>query len=77
MEMNLAIDMPDIGRFRVNIHRQRGNPALAIRFITSRIPSLEQLNLPQVLHDLSLLPRRLVLPCRRVADQQVGRDATE
>ena len=78
MEMNLAIDMPDIGRFRVNIHRQRGNPALAIRFITSRIPSLEQLNLPQVLHDLALLPRRLVLPCRRVADQQVvGRDGFE
>ena len=61
MEMNLAIDMPDVGRFRVNIYRQRGNPALAIRFITNRIPSLEQLNLPAVLHDLALLPRGLVL----------------
>jgi len=61
MEMNLAIDMPDVGRFRVNIYRQRGNPALAIRFITSRIPSLEQLNLPPVLHDLALVPRGLVL----------------
>jgi twitching motility protein PilU len=61
MEMNLAIDMPDVGRFRVNLYRQRGNPALAIRFITSRIPSLEQLNLPPVLHDLALVPRGLVL----------------
>ena len=61
MEMNLAIDMPDVGRFRVNIYRQRGNPALAIRFITNRIPSLEQLNLPPVLHDLALVPRGLVL----------------
>ena len=61
MEMNLAIDMPDIGRFRANIYRQRGNPAIAIRFITSRIPSLEELNLPAVLHDLALVPRGLVL----------------
>lgn len=61
MEMNLAIDMPDVGRFRVNIYRQRGNPALAIRFIPRRIPSLEELNLPRVLHDLALVPRGLVL----------------
>lgn len=61
MEMNLAIDMPDVGRFRFNIYRQRGNPAIAIRFITSRIPSLSELNLPEVLHDLALVPRGLVL----------------
>ena len=61
MEMNLAIDMPGAGRFRINLYRQRGNVAIAIRFITSRIPSLEQLNLPPVLHDLALLPRGLVL----------------
>ena len=61
MEMNLAMDMPDVGRFRINIYRQRGNPALAIRFITSQIPSLEELNLPPLLHDLALVPRGLVL----------------
>ena len=59
--MTLAIDMPGAGRFRINLYRQRGNVAIAIRFITSRIPSLEQLNLPPVLHDLALLPRGLVL----------------
>jgi twitching motility protein PilU len=61
LEMNLAINMPDAGRFRVNIYRQRGNPAMAIRFISNRIPSLEELNLPGKLHDLALLPRGLVL----------------
>ena len=61
MEMNLAIDMADTGRFRVNIYRQRGNPAVAIRFITNRIPSLAELNLPAVLADLALAPRGLIL----------------
>ena len=61
MEMNLAIDMPDVGRFRVNLYRQRGNPAIAVRYITNRIPTLEELNLPAVLHDLVLAKRGLVL----------------
>ena len=61
MEMNLAIDMADVGRFRVNLYRQRGNPAMAIRFITNRIPTLQELNLPAMLHDLALVPRGLVL----------------
>ncbi len=61
MEMNLAIDMADVGRFRVNIYRQRGNPAMAVRYITSRIPSLAELNLPPLLQDLVLIPRGLVL----------------
>ena len=61
MEMNLALDVRDAGRCRVNIYRQRGNPAIAIRFITSRIPSLEELHLPTLLQDLALEPRGLVL----------------
>lgn len=61
MEMNLAIDMPDIGRFRVNIYRQRGNPAIAIRFINNRIPLLTELNLPDSLQDLVMAQRGLIL----------------
>jgi twitching motility protein PilU len=61
MEMNLAIDLPDTGRFRVNVYRQRGNIAVAVRHITSRIPSIEELNLPPVLRDLAQTPRGLVL----------------
>ena len=61
MEMNLAIDMPDVGRFRVNIYRQRGNPAIAIRYITNRIPTLAELNLPARLQELASARRGLVL----------------
>ena len=61
LEMNLALDLGDTGRFRINIYRQRGQVALAVRFITSEIPSIEALNLPPILKDLVMLPRGLVL----------------
>ena len=61
LEMNLAVALKDVGRFRVNVYRQRGDVALAARFITSVIPSIEKLNLPAVLKDLIMTPRGLVL----------------
>ena len=60
-EMNLALAEPNVGRYRVNLYRQRGEPAIAIRYITERIPTIEQLNLPPILKDLIMLPRGLVL----------------
>ncbi len=61
MEMNLAIGVPNKGRFRINVYRQRGNVALAVRYITSQIPSLEALNLPPILQQLIMVPRGLIL----------------
>ena len=61
MEMNLAVALQDIGRFRVNVYRQRGDVALAARYITATIPSIEALNLPPVLKDLIMTPRGLIL----------------
>jgi twitching motility protein PilU len=60
-EMNLALAEPNVGRYRVNLYRQRGEPAIAIRYITERIPTIEQLNLPPILKELIMLPRGLVL----------------
>jgi twitching motility protein PilU len=60
-EMNLTITKADIGRFRVNLYRQRGETGVAIRYIPSHIPSLESLNLPEALKELIMLPRGLVL----------------
>jgi twitching motility protein PilU len=60
-EMNLALDAPGVGRFRVNVYRQRGRDAVAIRFLTSRIPTLEELNLPPSLRRLVEGRRGLVL----------------
>jgi twitching motility protein PilU len=61
MEMNLAIGLPDTGRFRLNIYRQRGAIAMAVRYITSRIPSIEALNLPPVLRELIMIQHGLIL----------------
>lgn len=60
-EMNLALYYNHLGRFRVNIFRQRGWVGLVIRRIKSVIPSFEDLQLPQILRDISMTKRGLVL----------------
>ncbi|MBV1931111.1 MAG: PilT/PilU family type 4a pilus ATPase [Porticoccaceae bacterium] len=61
LEMNLAITVGDIGRFRVNVYKQRGDVAMVIRYIKSQIPTIEALNLPDILKKLAVEPRGLVL----------------
>jgi twitching motility protein PilU len=61
LEFNMAISIPDYGRFRVNIFQQRGEVGMVIRAIHSRIPSIEELQLPTVLKDIIMAPRGLVL----------------
>ncbi|MCD7742465.1 MAG: type IV pilus twitching motility protein PilT [Ruminococcus sp.] len=48
-------------RHRVNVYRQRGNTAIAIRLLRNDIPTLTDLNLPPVLAEFSMRPRGLVL----------------
>jgi twitching motility protein PilU len=61
LEMNLAFTLPNIGRFRVNAFRQRGDIALVIRSIASRVPQIESLRLPDILKEMVMLKRGLVL----------------
>jgi twitching motility protein PilU len=61
LELNMAIAVPDSGRFRVNVFQQRGEVGMVIRAIRSDIPSIEELQLPQVLKDIIMAPRGLVL----------------
>ncbi len=61
LELNMAIAVPDSGRFRVNVFQQRGEVGVVIRAIRSDIPSIEELQLPQVLKDIIMAPRGLVL----------------
>lgn len=61
MELNMAISMCGVGRFRVNIYRQRGEEAMVIRYIKGQIPTLEELNLPHLLQDLIMDMRGLIL----------------
>ncbi|OOZ35775.1 PilT/PilU family type 4a pilus ATPase [Solemya velesiana gill symbiont] len=61
MECNLAISIGGLGRFRVNVFRQRGDVAMVIRYIKGKIPKIEELNLPTMLKDLIMMPRGLIL----------------
>jgi len=60
-ELNVAISVPNISRFRVNVFRQRGSVGMVIRRINVDIPSVEGLGLPAILKDIVLLKRGLVL----------------
>ncbi|MFO0333920.1 MAG: PilT/PilU family type 4a pilus ATPase [Pseudomonadota bacterium] len=61
LEIDFAISEPGLGRFRVNVFHQRGYPAIVLRYITADMPRLEQLGLPEILKDLAMLKRGLVL----------------
>ena len=50
-----------VGRFRINIHRERGRAAAAIRALPTRVPALQELRLPAAVANLARLPRGLVL----------------
>lgn len=60
-EMNLALSLPDVGRFRVNIFKQRNEVSMVIRNIVTEIPDLEKLGLPDVLKKVIMLKRGLIL----------------
>jgi twitching motility protein PilU len=61
MEMNFAVSMQGMGRFRVNIFRQRSQTSIVIRFIETKIPRFDDMNLPPVLGDIIMEKRGLVL----------------
>lgn len=61
MELNMAISIEGIGRYRINLFRQRGEVAMVIRYIKGHIPSLETLHLPPILSSLVMDKRGLVL----------------
>jgi len=61
MEMNLSTAIAGLGRFRVNIYRQRGSIGMVIRQITTDIPTLDELKLPDIFKDISMSKRGLVL----------------
>ena len=52
---------PDLGRFRINLHHERGRAAAAIRRLPSAVPRFASLNLPPTIEALTRLPRGLVL----------------
>ncbi len=60
-ELNLAISLPSIGRFRVNVFKQRNEVGMVIRTIETEIPSAKELKIPELVNELILDKRGLIL----------------
>ncbi|WP_271272707.1 PilT/PilU family type 4a pilus ATPase [Aliamphritea hakodatensis] len=60
-ECNFAISAQGLGRYRVSAFYQRNSPGMVLRRINTRIPTMEELNLPAVLKDLAMAKRGLIL----------------
>jgi twitching motility protein PilU len=61
LEMNLAVSQPELGRFRVNVFRQRGAPGVVVRRIRGDILTIDQLGLPPQLKEIMQAKRGLIL----------------
>ena len=61
LEIDFALSEKGLGRFRVNVFHQRGSVAMVLRFITSELPTLDELGMPAELKDLVMLRRGLIL----------------
>src|SRR5690554_1876983 len=61
LELDMAVGLANIGRFRVNVLWQRGEVSMVIRHLKTEIPSIETLGLPKTLEKLIMEPRGLIL----------------
>jgi twitching motility protein PilU len=61
LECNFAIPLKGVGRFRVNIFRQRGEVSVVVRYIQSDIPRIDEMNLPKALEKIIMEKRGLIL----------------
>jgi len=61
MEMNMALALPGVSRFRVNIFRQRGSVGMVIRRVRADVMTIEELGLPDILNDIAMSKRGLTL----------------
>lgn len=60
-EYDFSYSIPGKGRFRVNVYFQRGSVAAAFRTIPAKIPTIDELRLPPVVHEFAMKPRGFVL----------------
>ncbi len=60
-DLDFSLELANVGRFRVNAFMQRLGEAMVLRLIPSRIKTLDDLEMPQVLKDMAMKPRGLVL----------------
>jgi len=61
LELDFGYTLPDVGRLRCNAAQQRGAISLAVRLLPPKIPTIDELELPQICKELALKPRGLVV----------------
>src|SRR5688572_10767709 len=61
MELNTAVALEGLGSFRISAFRQKGAPAVVVRYIPNSIPALDSLGLPEVLKEVIMQKRGLIL----------------
>jgi len=61
MELNTAYNLEGVGAFRISAFRQKGSPAVVVRYIPGSIPALDSLGLPEILKEVIMQKRGLVL----------------
>ncbi len=60
-ELDFSFSNPGLGRFRVNVYKQRGSYCMALRVVALQIPSMKELRLPEVISELCMKRRGLIL----------------
>src|SRR3954463_2671670 len=61
MELNTAYALEGVGTFRISAFRQKGSPSVVVRYIPGSIPAIDSLGLPEVLKEVILNKRGLIL----------------
>jgi twitching motility protein PilT len=61
LELDFGYTLPGVGRLRCNAAQQRGSISLAVRLLPPKIPTIDELGLPQICKELALKPRGLVV----------------
>ena len=60
-DLDMSYEIAELARFRVNMHWEKGNLGLVARVVTRRIPSMEEITMPEVCYKLSRLDQGLIL----------------
>jgi twitching motility protein PilT len=60
-DLDCSYSIPGVARFRVNVLRQRGSISLVLRYIPAKIPTMDELGLPEICRTLAMKPRGIVL----------------
>jgi twitching motility protein PilU len=61
LELNTAYTLEGVGTYRISAFRQKGTPAVVVRYIPGQVPPLDSLNLPPVLKEVVMQKRGLIL----------------